>query len=121
MLTQFQKDLKTMTLNEALTQHNLTLKEAFTTLHHQLLYAKQQPKKSNPQNKYIQNRENKYYIRKWVNGETKQFGTYHNLKDARLIRDKCVTDGWIQKNIDDYCKELNIIRCENPKSKERYH
>ena len=33
MLTDFQEDLKTMTLNDVLLKHNLTLNEAFYKLH----------------------------------------------------------------------------------------
>ena len=117
MLTEFQKDLQKMTLNEALNKHNLTLKEAINQI---TLPRKRYKPKKNPQNKYIQSRDKKYYLRKWVNGKTKQFGTYYTIHDARTIRDTCQKEGWIQKNIDRYCKQHHIQRCPNPKSKARY-
>ena len=120
MLTEFQKDLQNMTLNEALIKHNLTLETAFKQLHRSLLYTRKPKKKPKP-NKYIQSRDNKYYLRKQYNGKVRQYGTYHTLEDAKKIRDHCIQYGWKQKKIDEYCTLLNITRCDGPKTRTLYH
>ena len=119
MLTEFQKDLRTLTLDEALTKHGLTLKEAFTTLHHQLLYSKKKPQK--PLIQYIQETNGRYYVKKQVNGKVRTFGTYTTLTDAKRLRDHCIKHGWKQKQVDNYCKELGIKRETHPLNKARYH
>ena len=119
MLTEFQQDLKHMTLNDALTKHDLTLKEAINQI--TLPRKKKYERKTDKRNQYILKVKDKYYLRKWVNGKTVAFGIYNNLQDARLIRDKCNQKGWIQKNIDDYCKEARVTRHQSSKSKVRYH
>ena len=118
MLTQFQEDLKTMTLDEALTHHNLTLKEAFTTLHHKLIYTKKKP---NKKLQYIQATNGRYYVKKHVNGKVRSFGTYTTYNDAKRLRDHCIKHGWKQTRVDQYCKELGITRVSHPLNKARYH
>ena len=71
--------------------------------------------------KYIQTRDGKYYLRKSVNKKTRMFGTYNSLEDAIKVRDHCIEHGWIQKNIDQYCRELGIKRYTDKKCRVRYH
>ena len=108
MLTEFQKDLRTMTLNDALIKHGLTLKEAFNTLH---AGTPRDYKQKNKGEKYIiLNQSGNYAIQKWVNGKNQNFGTYNTLKDAQKIRSQCIKQGWIQQNINRYCEETGVKR-----------
>ena len=43
------------------------------------------------------------------------------LEDAVKVRDHCMRHGWKQTKIDEYCKELGVVRCTDHRSTVRYH
>lgn len=123
----FQEDLRAgYGLEEALFKYNLNLKDAFD----RLLPAqeKKPPKRKSGYTKrkcipsmlniYLIGR--KYYIKKTINGKTLLFGAYSTLEDAQKVRDHCIKHGWIQKNIDAYCKLLGVTRSKHHNSVVEY-
>ena len=122
-ITEFHEDLKSgMTLEECLLKHNTTLKTVFDS---QLPSAKrkkkEKPRKTIRADKYIQERDGKFYVRKYVKGTTKLFGTYRSLEDARLVRDYLLKHGWKQKSVDSICKKLGVERVKHQRNTVRYH
>lgn len=130
-ITQFQNDLQSgMTLENALTKHNISLAEAFTRLHYKVNQKTPNKRKRNIKrynaSQYIQARDGKYYLRKTVQTTkgrtTLLFGTYNTLEDAIRMREALKEDGWHQRHVDSICQRLHIERCK-PKRKPtaRYH
>ena len=109
----FQKDLQEgMTLTEALQKHNITLEDAFNTLH----FSKP-PEPTNEKRKtmrnvdfYIFKRKNSYTIRKHVDGKQRVFGTYEKLEDAIKVRDWLIRADWKIDDLDELCKKLKVKR-----------
>lgn len=132
-LTEFQHDLQQgMTIHEALTKYNYTLKYAFNQLQ------KQQKKTKNTRKrklknctynagKYIQYRDGHYYLRKTVYSHkknrrvTRMFGTYQTLEDAIKMREAQKQIGWKVTHVDRLCDELGITRCKHWNNTVRYH
>lgn len=120
MMSDFQNDLKTgMTLTEALQKHNITLYDAFTTLHKQHDKRKKQNKtKQKPHSKkFIYNHYGNYQIRKTSNGKGKAYGTYRKLYEAKQVRDALIVDGWHQNHVDSICRELGVKRLMGKRNK----
>ena len=125
-IARFQYDIRNgMTIQDALTKHGLTFLEAFQKTKKPKNQKKKKKKKwvSITEEKYIQSRNNHYYVRKTINGRTRLFGTYKTLEDAVKIRDYCMEHGWKQYSIDKYCEILGIERCkhQNRRRNKRYH
>lgn len=103
----FRKDLKVMTLEETLIKHNVSFQEAVQVMPRKFSKKKVKKKLKNS-GRYIQERDGKYYLRKWVTDKTLHFGTYSSLEDAQKMRELCQERGWIQEKVLDYCNELGI-------------
>lgn len=95
------EELKTKSLDETLTEHNLTLAEAFQ------LSLKKQPTETITE-KYIRKLRKGYCIRKSVKGKIVNFGCYQSLEDAVTVRDCLIKDGWRQYRLKKICEKLNI-------------
>lgn len=122
-INEFREDLKTgMSLEECLLKHNTTLKTVFNS---QLPSAgrkkRKKPRKTSHADKYIQKRDGKFYVKKYINGTTKLFGTYRSLEDARLVRDYLLEHGWKQKSVDGICEKLGVERVKHQRNTVRYH
>lgn len=117
---EFRKDLRTMSLEDTLIKHNVSLEEAMDCM--PKTYTKPKPKKKRLKNvdRYIQERDGRFYLRKWINGKTLMFGTYNSLNDAKKVREHCEKHGWKQNCIKQYCEELGIELISVHKTKERY-
>lgn len=122
----FQRDLqKGMTLHDALTKHQLTLKEAFQQAEKPIKH-KSTPE-TYPASQYIQYQNGHYYLRKNVFSRkkgrpvTRMFGTYSTLEDAIQMREAQKKIGWKVTKVDELCKELGIERCKYKNNKVRYH
>ena len=100
-----QNDLKAgMSIEDALTKHGMTFKEAFDGM----------PKplgKTGVGEKYITLHQGKYIIQKTTKGKRRIFGSYNRLEDAIKVRDYCVEHGWYITKLDDYCKAVGVERC----------
>lgn len=122
MLRSFQNDLREgMTIQEALMKYNMSLEYAFKKLQHKSPKKSRYVPKQKNQTKYIQERNNHFYLRKAIRKKVKPFGTYSSLEDAVKVRDHCMRHGWKQTKIDEYCKELGVVRCTDHRSTVRYH
>lgn len=109
-IIEFREDLKKgMSLEECLNKHNTTLKEVLST-----------PKKKSVA-KNIQERNGKFYVRRYINGKTRMFGTYRSLEDAKLVRDYLNKYGWKQKSVDSICEKLGVERVKHQRNTVRYH
>lgn len=101
---EFQKDLKSMSLDDALKKHNMSLQELFNC--HQNKGLKQRFKSHST---YIcEIRENSYTIQKTRKGFKEHYGTYHNYDDAvRIVREleKC---DWDKSRLYSILDKLNI-------------
>jgi hypothetical protein len=122
-LVLFRKDLQQgMTIHDALTKHGITFQDAFQQLHK---YKRTPEKKTYTQigvSQYILTVDNRYAIRKNINGKTRMFGTYDCLEDAVLVRDELIRDGWHQTHVDSICERLGVQRRTGyPNEKVRYH
>lgn len=119
-LLDFQNDLKQgLTIEEACEKHNLTLGYAFK---HMKQASKKQPinkyrKKhyGNYERRYITETHGVYYVRKFVKGRYKAFGSFSNLEDAKTMRDYFEKHGWHSTKIDEYCKKAGVIRRQRGK------
>ena len=120
MLSEFQKDLRTLTLEEALTKHNLNLKDAFNILHCNNYQLNRRVNRNSHKHIIVNKDKTKFTIQKCVNGKNIHFGTYNSLKDAQTIRNHCIKYGWIQDNVNQYCHIHNITRCNNYKCEGKY-
>ena len=60
--------------------------------------------------KYIRKQQGHYQIVKSLNGTNQAFGTYDSLEDAVKVREQCIKQGWIQKNVDEYCRQVKVVR-----------
>ena len=128
-LKAFQIDLQNgMSINEACRKHNVSFKYACDNigkLHKRPV--KPRNSSSTYAGEYIQERNGKYFVRKYVpsckrkKSSTVMFGTYNSLEDAIKIREHCKKHGWKKRSIDKYCEELGIERVISSKSKARYH
>ena len=122
-LKAFQNDLQDgMTLEDACRKHQISFKYACDNMGK--IYTKKiLPKKESNTfaSEYIQTRNGKYFLRKYLRGSTKMFGTYNSLNDAIRMREHCKRYGWKQQSVDKYCEELGIERVTSSKSKVRYH
>lgn len=106
---EFRNDLRTMSLEETLIKHKISFKEAMACMPKS--YNKKEKKENKPwknASRYIQERDGRYYLRKWIRGKTMMFGTYGSLEDAKKVRDYCEENGWKQKSIKRYCEELGV-------------
>ena len=122
-LQAFQNDLQDgMTIEDACTKHQISFKYACDNMG-KIYKKKILPKKASCTfaSEYIQTRNGKYFLRKYLNGSTKMFGTYNSLSDAVRMREHCKEYGWKQSKVDEYCQELGIERVISSKSKVRYH
>ena len=128
-LTEFQNDLNQgMTITEALQKHQLTLEYAFHQLQIQQstkLRGEHRTKtlqKRNPHQIYIQENNNRYYIRKRTRGKERFFGAYTSLEDAIKVRDALIEDGWHIFHVDSICERLGVVRSKPKLWKgRRYH
>lgn len=71
--------------------------------------------------KNIQERDGKFYVRRYINGKTRMFGTYRSLEDAKLVRDYLNKYGWKQKSVDSICEKLGVERVKHQRNTVRYH
>jgi hypothetical protein len=109
-MTGFRNDLKSgMSIDDALQKHDMTLQEAFSKMHHDLVFSNRRKVSREP---YIHKRNNHLFIMKKVEGKTTYFGVYDNMRDAKKIRDKCIRHGWIQSNVNRYCREAGVQRID---------
>ena len=124
----FQQDLRNgMTITDACNKHRITFKYACENLPKAYKRNRRSRKQAFTRTKFIQERNGKFYVRKYLptskkKGKTVSFGTYSSLEDAMKIRDHCVKYGWKQQSVDEYCRVLGVERCKNHrKNKVRYH
>ena len=109
-LKQFQDDLKAgMTIEDALKKHQLSFQ--YVMKHINKVKYMEIPEPSNT-TKHIGIQNGKYIVKKSFDGKMRSFGTYLTLEDALKIRECCMIDGWIQTNINRYCREHGIHRCK---------
>ena len=115
-----------MGLEECLIKHNTNLKELFESNPKKKIIKKNKVVKSKKQNiqrtvsKGIQERNGKFYVRKYIDGGTKLFGVYKTHEDALAVREELEKQGWKRTNVDKVCKTLNIKRIVNYNTKVRY-
>ena len=126
----FQDDLRNgMSLDDALVKHDLTLEKAFNMLCQRSVGRPAKARHDKPRyiktgHKYIGTQNgNRFYIRKIIDGKWTTFGSYSTLADAIKVRDMCIKHGWIQTNVDGYCREVGVVRRwdKRRKQKVRYH
>lgn len=98
-----------MSLDDCLTKHNTNLRELFKQNTHPKGLIKPKKPRFNPA-KYVQYRDDHYYIRKWLKGKIKLFGAYGTLEDAIKVRDELIRIGWKQKSVDKICNEVGVER-----------
>ena len=122
-IIEFREDLKTgMGLEECLQKHDTNLKEVLgsqPSLRGRKKRKKTPKKKSVAKN--IQERDGKFYLRKYINGKTRMFGTYKSLEDAKLVRGYLREHGWKQKSVDGICEKLGVERVKHQRNTVRYH
>ena len=115
-IEKFQEDLRNgMSLEEALKKHNISFKEAWDKCPKPMKHGKMVQKKYRKNiiqraDEHIQQRNDKYYIRKTVKGRFKSFGVYTSLKDAQTVRDFLIKHGWTKKNMEKACNRYKIKR-----------
>lgn len=111
-LMPFQEDLrKGMSIDNVLKKHNLTLKEAVESV----------PNKYNRKNQVqwrddlhnIHRRGSHFIIIKKKGGKTKSFGTYDNLRSAKMVRDYLDLYGWEQLDVGLICALLGVERLKS--------
>ena len=61
-------------------------------------------------NKYIYKLNNKYHVRKSINGKTEYFGRYDTFEEARKIRDKLMAFNWNKSCIQDLLDEKDKVK-----------
>ena len=107
------EDLRSgMGLEECLIKHNTNLKS--------LLSKSSLGRQHDEENKYIERRRDKFYIKKSIGSKTLFFGIYSSLKDAQLVRDRLILTGWKQNQVDKICKQLRVTRVPG-KNEQRYY
>ena len=112
VLKAFQDSIREgMTIDEALTKYNLTLKQAFTALQYTKPNTKTKKRQTSPERNIIKH-ENTYRIRKTINHHTKYYGRYNTLEDARQVRNELISLNW-NADIDEVCQKLGIQRRMN--------
>lgn len=110
-LKPFQVDLRNgMSIDDALKKHNLTLQEAVMSV--PCNYGrKRNNHKWREDNRNIHRRGRHFMIIKKKDGKTKTFGTYDNLRSARMVRDYLDSYGWEQLDVGLICALLGVERC----------
>ena len=107
---QFQKDLqKGLRIDEALSNHQLTLLDAFNTLHQIPMKHKKQ---IISENKYLLIRKQSVQVRKKINGKWECYGSYKKIGDARKLRDHLIEHDWKVNDLDKLCEELDLERAK---------
>lgn len=96
-----------MTIEDALTKHGMTFKEAFDGMPKPLTNGGN----TGVGEKFISKHQGKYIIRKRTKGKTRVFGTYDTLEDAVKVRDYIVEHGWYITKLDEYCEACGVERC----------
>lgn len=128
-IVNFQKDLKNgASLEEALTNNNLSLKDAFDYAMKEHLKHKTTEKKRRKYyarvDKHIYKYSRIYYIRRqFPNGngyDNLIFGSYYSVEDAVKIRDCLDKYGWEQKRVDEYCEMTGVTRHKSKYQKVEY-
>ena len=115
-LYQFQKDLKNgLTISEALEKHNLTFKYVCDNLPRAYCSTSRKrghSKRNSKSRQYIthQERDDRYYLRKSIEGRMVHFGAYKTITDAVKIREYCKKHGWRKECIPEYEKRCGIKR-----------
>jgi len=61
-------------------------------------------------NKYIYKLNNKYSVRKSINGKSEHYGTYDTFEEARKIRDKLMANDWNKECIQDLLDEKAKVK-----------
>ena len=111
----FQQDLRDgMSIEDALTKHGMTFKEAFENMERPHIRGQKtviEKRKDHSPSMYINKIRSRYVIYKKVNDKQTYFGTYKTLTDAMKIRDCLVKDGWCPDKLDDYCRACGVERC----------
>lgn len=127
-LLEFQEDLKKgMSIEQACETHDISFRDAVIHMPPppRPVYPKKRERKS-PKTlgtvvKYVRLCSGKYYLSRNINKKYVAFGIYYSLEDAVKVRDYCEEKGWKQRKIDEYCKELGVVRVPSKRSKVRYH
>ena len=112
----FQDDVKVMGLDESLSKHNLTLKEAFDSCLKTNHWKKKKKSKISGQ-KYIQYKRKYYTVRKYKNGKLVYFGKYKSESDAIKVRDYFIEHGWDKSQLTRVCRLLNVENLDKKRRK----
>lgn len=117
MIEKFQEDLRNgMTLEDALTKHNLTFKEAVEFVHKPITKKAKNRRPYKKKNYYqsvdehISHKAGAFHVRKSINGEMKWGGSYNTLEDAQTVRDFLNKEGWNIVKVNEVCKKFGIER-----------
>ena len=115
-LMPFQKDLREgMSIDDALKKHNLTLAEALQSV--PLEYKRNNKTNWRDDTRNIFRRGRHFVIIKKRDGKTKTFGTYDNLKSAKMVRDCLDENGWEQLDVGLICALLGVERLKVKKGR----
>ena len=114
-IKEFQHDLQNgMTLENALLKHGLTFKQAWELCPKPLSHSERELK--NPKRfcrragLHIQQRNDKFYLRRTIKGKMSSFGVYTRLEDAIKVRDYMEKNGWSKSKMNEACKKYGIER-----------
>lgn len=112
----FQVDMREgMSIDDALRKYNLTLDEAVKLVPR--TYARRN-QRVRDDNRNIFRRGSHFTILKKRDGKTKQFGTYNDLRSARLVRDCLDINGWEQLDVGLICALLGVERLKVNRRRE---
>lgn len=112
-LTKFREDLTKTTLEEALINNQLSIKDAFElALHNNDEPAKPRKRdyKYKRVSKYVYIINKHFTIRRRVHGKSMIFGAYYTVEDAEKIVEYLNEYGWEQKRVDEYCELAGVER-----------
>lgn len=111
-LMPFQEDLrKGMSIDDALKKHNLTLKEAVESV--PISYERKNQIQWRDDLRNIHRRGSHFTIIKKKGSKAKSFGTYDNLKSAKMVRDYLDLYGWELLDVGLICALLGVERLKS--------
>ena len=116
-IEEFQQDLRDgMSLEKALTKHNLSFKEAVDVVHKPITKSIRKRKPYHKRNLYrnvdknIAQRGDAFYLRKLINGKHTWGGSYNTLEEALKVRNYLDEHGWNLINVNEACRKFGIER-----------
>ena len=109
----FQKDIKTMSVEECCKKHKVKLADIMQLLikldkKKTVLENREDKPRKVSENKYIGFKSKRYFIHKHKDGEKYTYGNYRTIEEARTVRDELVKCDWDSSQYQSILKRNNI-------------